>query len=107
MLNDQATTSVAVKYGETQLAVYHVPRRGLYASQQMYVCVPLIVFILICRAWRRCPHRRAFVLDHGIISDTPNGDLVRRPYFHMRIMRQVHLISLSTSHVLYTNGTSP
>ena len=37
VLNDQATTSVAVKYGDTQLAVYHVPRRGLYASQQMYV----------------------------------------------------------------------
>jgi len=24
----------------------------------------------------RCPHRQAFVLDHGIISDTPTGDLV-------------------------------
>ncbi|KAL9711883.1 hypothetical protein Ac2012v2_004956 [Leucoagaricus gongylophorus] len=56
MLNDQATASIAVKYGDTQLAVYYVPRRGLYASQQM------------------CPHRRAFVLDQGIIGDTPGGD---------------------------------
>jgi len=34
------TTSVAVKYGDTQLAIYHVPQRGYYATQQM------------------CPHRR-------------------------------------------------
>ena len=26
----------------------------------------------------RCPHRRAFVLDHGIVGDTPTGELVRR-----------------------------
>ena len=25
----------------------------------------------------RCPHRRAFVLDHGIVGDTPTGELVR------------------------------
>lgn len=24
----------------------------------------------------RCPHRQAFVLDHGIIGSTPTGDLV-------------------------------
>ena len=24
----------------------------------------------------RCPHRQAFVLDHGIIGNTPTGDLV-------------------------------
>jgi nitrite reductase (NAD(P)H) len=29
-------TSVAVKYGDTQLAIYHVPQRGYYATQQMY-----------------------------------------------------------------------
>ncbi|KAG6851695.1 hypothetical protein H0H87_012771, partial [Tephrocybe sp. NHM501043] len=55
--NDAGTTSAAVKYGNTQLAVYHVPKRGYYATQQM------------------CPHKRAFVLDHGIIGDTPGGDL--------------------------------
>jgi len=56
MPSDAGTTSVAVKYGETQLAVFHVPNRGYFASQQM------------------CPHRRAFVLDHGIIGESPKGD---------------------------------
>ncbi|KAJ7512051.1 nitrite reductase [Mycena galericulata] len=56
MPSDAGTTSVAVKYGETQLAVFHVPKRGYFASQQM------------------CPHRRAFVLDHGIIGESPKGD---------------------------------
>ncbi|KAJ7637116.1 nitrite reductase [Roridomyces roridus] len=53
--SDTGTTSVAVKYGETQLAVFHVPKRGYFATQQM------------------CPHRRAFVLDHGIIGESPQG----------------------------------
>ncbi|KAF6764112.1 nitrite reductase [Ephemerocybe angulata] len=56
--SDEGTSSAAVKYGDTQLAVYHVPRRGYYATQQM------------------CPHKRAFVLDHGIIGDTADG----KPY---------------------------
>jgi len=37
VLSEEGTTSVAVKYGDTQLAVYHVPKRGFYATQQMYV----------------------------------------------------------------------
>ncbi|KAJ7695490.1 NADPH nitrite reductase [Mycena rosella] len=55
MPTDIGTTSVAVKYGETQLAVFHVPQRGYFATQQM------------------CPHRRAFVLDHGIIGESSKG----------------------------------
>lgn len=35
MPTETGNTSVAVKYGDTQLAVYHVPRRGYYATQQM------------------------------------------------------------------------
>lgn len=35
MPSDSNTTSVAVKYGDTQLAVYHVPKKGYYASQRM------------------------------------------------------------------------
>ncbi|RXW14988.1 hypothetical protein EST38_g10867 [Candolleomyces aberdarensis] len=58
LVNEGGTSSAAVKYGDSQLAIYHVPRRGYYATQQM------------------CPHRRAFVLDHGIIGDSPNG----KPY---------------------------
>uniref|UniRef100_Q9UVH8 Nitrite reductase [NAD(P)H] n=1 Tax=Hebeloma cylindrosporum TaxID=76867 RepID=Q9UVH8_HEBCY len=65
-LSELGTTSVAVKYGDTQLAVYHVPKRGFYATQQM------------------CPHRRAFVLDHGIIGDTPSGELYVSCPLHKR-----------------------
>ncbi|TCD62454.1 hypothetical protein EIP91_006881 [Steccherinum ochraceum] len=48
------TTSCAVRYGDSQLAIFHVPRRGYFATQQM------------------CPHKRAFVLEHGLIGDDPN-----------------------------------
>jgi len=37
MPTEAGTTSVAVKYGDTQLAVYHVPKRGYYSTQQMQV----------------------------------------------------------------------
>ncbi|KAL1940535.1 hypothetical protein VTO73DRAFT_7970 [Trametes versicolor] len=50
---DSGTTSAAVRYGDSQIAIFHVPGRGYFATQQM------------------CPHRRAFVLDHGIIGDDP------------------------------------
>ena len=42
-LSEQGTTSVAVKYGDTQLAVYHVLKRGFYATQHMYVRVSFLV----------------------------------------------------------------
>ncbi|KAF8749404.1 BFD-like [2Fe-2S] binding domain [Rhizoctonia solani] len=45
------TTSAVAKYGDTQIAIFHVPGRGYFATQQM------------------CPHKRAFVLDHGIVGD--------------------------------------
>jgi nitrite reductase (NAD(P)H) len=83
VLSDQGTTSVAVKYGDTQLAVYHVPKRGLYATQQMYV-YPL--FFSLSNFPSRCPHRRAFVLDHGIIGDTLGGELVS----HLLIPVMIH-----------------
>ena len=35
MPSENGATSVAVLYGDTQLAVYHVPKRGYYATQQM------------------------------------------------------------------------
>jgi len=65
-LSENGTTNVAVKYGDTQLALFHVPKRGFYATQQM------------------CPHRRAFVLDHGIIGNTPTGDLYVSCPLHKR-----------------------
>ncbi|KAF8453845.1 hypothetical protein BGX38DRAFT_1175852 [Terfezia claveryi] len=48
------TTSVAVKRGDTQLAIFHVRGRGYFATQQM------------------CPHKRAFVLSDGLIGDDPS-----------------------------------
>ncbi|KAI0820586.1 nitrite reductase [Trametes gibbosa] len=50
---DSGTTSAAVRYGDSQLAIFHVPGHGYFATQQM------------------CPHKRAFVLDHGIVGDDP------------------------------------
>jgi nitrite reductase (NAD(P)H) len=38
ILTDAGVTSVAVKYGDTQLAIFYVPRKGYYATQQMYDC---------------------------------------------------------------------
>jgi nitrite reductase (NAD(P)H) len=56
--NEKNTTSAAVRYGkDSQLAIFHVPGRGYYATQQM------------------CPHKRAFVLDHGIVGDDKDGNL--------------------------------
>ncbi|KAG2363511.1 hypothetical protein BDR07DRAFT_1483621 [Suillus spraguei] len=62
---DDATTSVAVKYGDSQLAIFHIPRRGYFATQQM------------------CPHKRAFVLDHGIVGDDLDGNLYVSCKFHV------------------------
>lgn len=64
--NDENTTSAAVRYGkDSQLAIFHVPHKGYYATQQM------------------CPHKRAFVLDHGIIGDK-NGELYVSCPLHKR-----------------------
>ena len=62
----EATTSCAVKIGDSQIAIYHVPKRGLFASQQM------------------CPHKRAFVLDHGIIGEDKNNNVYVSCPLHKR-----------------------
>lgn len=48
--------SAAVKYGDVRLAIFRTPK-GYYATQQM------------------CPHKRAFVLDHGIVGDSADGGM--------------------------------
>ncbi|BGP40530.1 hypothetical protein JCM10449v2_004492 [Rhodotorula kratochvilovae] len=64
------TTSCAVRYGEdTQLAIFHVPKKGFFATQQM------------------CPHKRAFILEHGIIGDDANGHLYVSCPLHKRNFR--------------------
>ncbi|RFU72702.1 nitrite reductase [Trichoderma arundinaceum] len=50
-----APTSVTIKYGDVQLAVWNIPHRGLRASQNM------------------CPHRRAFVLADGLVGEDEQG----------------------------------
>ncbi|KAF8599087.1 nitrite reductase [Ceratobasidium sp. AG-I] len=59
-------TSAAAKYGDTQIAIFNVPNRGYFATQQM------------------CPHRRAFVLDHGIVGDDADGNLYVSCPLHKR-----------------------
>lgn len=54
----QGSTSMVVKYSDTQLAVFRLANGDLYATQQL------------------CPHRRAFVLSDGLIGDTSDG----KPY---------------------------
>jgi nitrite reductase (NAD(P)H) len=58
IISQEATTSCAVKIGDSQIAIYHIPKKGLFATQQ------------------QCPHKRAMVLDHGIIGE----DKDRNPY---------------------------
>ncbi|CAE6540498.1 unnamed protein product [Rhizoctonia solani] len=60
------TTSAVAKYGDTQIAIFNVPERGYFATQQM------------------CPHKRAFVLDHGIVGDDANGNLYVSCPLHKR-----------------------
>ncbi|GAA6024584.1 hypothetical protein JCM11491_000289 [Sporobolomyces phaffii] len=64
--SETSTSSCAVRYGnDTQLAVFHVPNRGYFCTQQM------------------CPHKRAFVLEHGIVGET-NGTLYVSCPLHKR-----------------------
>jgi len=63
---NSGTTSAAVRYGGSSLALFHVPERGFYSIQQM------------------CPHRRAFVLDHGIIGDDNKGNIYVSCPLHKR-----------------------
>ena len=50
-----AATSVTIKYGDVQLALWNIPGRGLRASQNM------------------CPHKRAFVLADGLVGEDKDG----------------------------------
>ena len=60
MPTEAGTTSVAVKYGDTQLAVYHVPKHGYYSTQQMQVYMPFyFIHGLTGLSSIRCPHRRS------------------------------------------------
>ncbi|KAE8227120.1 hypothetical protein CF319_g378 [Tilletia indica] len=59
--NETSTTSAVVKYGDTQIAIWNLPGRGLRASQNM------------------CPHRRAFVLAEGLVGENEKGAYISCP----------------------------
>ncbi|PWZ01235.1 putative nitrite reductase [Testicularia cyperi] len=48
-------SSATIKYGDTQIAVWNIPGRGIRAAQNM------------------CPHRRAFVLADGLVGEDDKG----------------------------------
>lgn len=68
--SDQATSSAVVKYGDVQLAIYHVPGKGWFASQQM------------------CPHRRANVLADGLIGEDDAGN----PYISCPLHKRQYML---------------
>jgi nitrite reductase (NAD(P)H) len=63
---NDATTSCAVKIGDSQIAIFHVPKRGLYASQQM------------------CPHKRTFALENGMVGEDKNKNVYVSCPMHKR-----------------------
>ncbi|UZJ56569.1 hypothetical protein CBS101457_005889 [Exobasidium rhododendri] len=68
---EKATTSAVVKYGDVQIAVYHVPGKGWFSSQQM------------------CPHRRANVLSDGLIGEDDQGN----PYVACPLHKRQYLLN--------------
>lgn len=73
-------SSVVIKYGDTQIAVWNIPGRGLRASQNM------------------CPHRRAFVLADGLIGEDSQGrDYVSCP-LHKRNFNLGHRVEEEGGH---------
>jgi hypothetical protein len=114
------TRGAAVKYGKARLAVYWVEERGeWFVTQQMYVLALLYpsfapsvlshsLFMLMLTSWHRCPHRRAFVLDHGIIGESSaGGDVVRSSFCSSFDPLALILLVRSTSPAHFTNATSP
>jgi len=59
--NPGAPTSAVVKYGDTQIAIWHLPGRGLRASQNM------------------CPHKRSQVLAEGLVGENEQGPYISCP----------------------------
>ncbi|PWN25645.1 putative nitrite reductase [Jaminaea rosea] len=78
--SQDATSSAVVKYGDTQIAIFSIPGRGLRASQNM------------------CPHRRAFVLADGLIGEDSQGrDYISCP-LHKRNYTLSHKVEEDGGH---------
>jgi nitrite reductase (NAD(P)H) len=58
MPSTEGATSATILHGDTQIAVFDVPGRGFFATQNM------------------CPHKRAQLLSHGIVGDDADGNVV-------------------------------
>lgn len=75
-----STSSAVIKYGDTQIAVFSIPGRGLRASQNM------------------CPHRRAFVLADGLVGEDSQGrDYISCP-LHKRNYTLSHKVEEDGGH---------
>ncbi|KAM4065359.1 pyridine nucleotide-disulfide oxidoreductase [Hirsutella rhossiliensis] len=70
-----APTSITVKYGHVQLAVWNIPGRGLRAAQNM------------------CPHRKAFVLADGLVGEDELG----REYISCPLHKRNFLLGASAT----------
>ncbi|SPO25656.1 related to nitrite reductase [Ustilago trichophora] len=68
-----APSSATIKYGDTQIAVWNIPGRGIRAAQNM------------------CPHRRAFVLADGLVGEDDKG----REYVSCPLHKRNYLLSAS------------
>lgn len=89
---NENTTSCAVRYGEdTQLAIFHVPGKGYFCTQQMcprayppsaLTRPPELELIPI-----PFPDKRAFILEHGIVGDDKDGRLYVSCPLHKRNFR--------------------
>ncbi|CAO1621614.1 unnamed protein product [Sympodiomycopsis kandeliae] len=78
--SEGSTSSAVIKYGDTQIAVFSIPGRGLRASQNM------------------CPHRRAFVLADGLVGEDSQGrDYISCP-LHKRNYTLSHKVEEEGGH---------
>lgn len=68
---ENAPTSAVVKYGDSQIALWNIPGRGLRAAQNM------------------CPHRRAFVLSDGLCGEDAKG----RDYISCPLHKRNYVLS--------------
>ncbi|SAM84565.1 uncharacterized protein UBRO_05849 [Ustilago bromivora] len=66
-----APSSATIKYGDTQIAVWNIPGRGIRAAQNM------------------CPHRRAFVLADGLVGEDDKG----REYVSCPLHKRNYILS--------------
>lgn len=64
-------SSATIRYGDTQIAVWNIPGRGVRAAQNM------------------CPHRRAFVLADGLVGEDDKG----REYVSCPLHKRNYILS--------------